>query len=310
MGRSTWDGASASAYASFTTRTAGLRTEEIYSSRTLDPYLDPLGVKLRESRDSAENPESTPIIVALDVTGSMGMIADVIARSGLGTLFESVFDRKIVPGPHVMFMGVGDANCDRAPLQVSQFEADKSIIPQLTKLWLEHGGGGNSFESYNLPWYFAAFHTAHDAFEKRGRRGYLFTVGDEQAPEPLTREQIKRFVGDDVQQAAFESADLLAMAQRTYDCYHVVIEEGNHARAYPRAVRESWEPLMGQRLISLADHKKLAETIVSAIDVAEGRDAREAASAWGAGAAIVHDAIKALPRGNPPRMLPGRGAAA
>lgn len=290
------------AYAAFTASTAGKTTDQVYKSRTMDKDLDPMGVKVRESRDSADNPKSTPLIVGLDVTGSMGMLADIIAREGLGTLFTSIIDRKPISDPHVMFMGIGDANCDQAPLQVSQFEADNRIVDQLTKLWIEKGGGGNMFESYNLPWYFAAFHTVHDSFEKRGKRGYLFTVGDEEVPKDLTKEQLKKFLGDDVE-GHMTTADMLALAQRTYDVYHVIIEEGSHARAVLPRVQEGWRNLLGQHVISLADHKKLAETISSAIEMAEGADADAATAHWGAGASVVHAAVKNLPRGRQPGLL-------
>jgi hypothetical protein len=302
MGGGTFD---PGAYRAFTASTVGRKTDEIYSSRNLHANLNPFGVKVRESRDSVDNPNSTPLIVALDVTGSMGMLADVIAREGLGTLYTSILDRKPITDPHVMFMGVGDANFDSAPLQVSQFEADKRIIEQLTQLYLEHGGGGNNFESYNFPWYFAAFHTVHDSMEKRGKRGYLFTVGDEEAPKPLTKAQIKRFIGDDVE-AELSTLDLLQLAQRSYDVYHVIIEEGNYARSALTRVVDSWTQLLGQHVIRLKDHKKLAETIVSAIEVAEGRDLDASTSAWGIGTAqIVREAVKSLPKRSAPPLLGG-----
>lgn len=299
MGGGTFD---PSAYRAFTSSTVGKSTDEVYSSRGMHKDLNPHGVKVRESRDSADNPKSTPLIVALDVTGSMGMLADVIAREGLGTLFTGILDRKPISDPHVMFMAVGDANCDSAPLQVSQFEADKRIIEQLTNIYLEHGGGGNNFESYNFPWYFAAFHTVHDSMEKRGKRGYLFTVGDEETPAPLTKAQLKTFIGDDVE-AELSTRDLLEIAQRSYDVFHIIIKEGSHARSHLDRVVKSWTDLLGQRVIQLDDHKKLAETIVSAIEVAEGRDAEDSAKGWGAGAGVVHNAIKHLPRGTAPRLL-------
>ncbi len=284
-----------SAYASFASSTVGKTTEDIYTSRHMHPDLNPLNVKFRESRDSADNPRSTPLIVGLDVTGSMGILADNIARKGLGTLFTGVLDRKPITDPHVMFMGIGDAYYDQAPLQVSQFEADNRVVEQLTLLYLEHGGGGNNFESYNLPWYFAANHTVHDSMEKRGKRGYLFTVGDEPAPADLTPDQIKCFIGDTVEPQSTKA--MLEMAQRMYDVYHVVILEGDYARHAPERVLNSWKPLLGQHVIPLADHTKLAETIVSAIEIAEGADASTSAKGWGAGAGVVLDAVKALPRG-------------
>ena len=293
MGGGTFD---PKAYRSFTASTVGKSTDDIYASRSLHASLNPLGVKVRESRDSADNPQSTPLIVGIDVTGSMGMIADVLARKGLGTLFTGVLDRKPITDPHVMFMAIGDANCDRAPLQVSQFEADNRIVEQLTQIYIEHGGGGNNFESYNLPWYFAAMHTVHDSMEKRGKRGYLFTVGDEETPDDLTRDQIKRFIGDDTE-SKLTTRDLLELAQRTYDVYHVIVQEGSHARSYPARVMDRWSSLLGQHVIPLADHTRLSEVIVSAIEVAEGRDAEESAKGWGSGAAVVHAAVKNLPRG-------------
>jgi hypothetical protein len=303
MGGGTFD---PKAYRAFTASTVGKTTDQVYTSRGMNKNLDPKGVKVRESRDSVDNPNSTPLIVALDVTGSMGMLADVIAREGLGTLFTGILERKPISDPHVMFMAVGDANCDQAPLQVSQFEADKRIIEQLTQIYLEHGGGGNNFESYNLPWYFAAFHTAHDSIEKRAKRGYLFTVGDEEAPKSLTKDQISRFIGDDIERE-LTPLDTLQLAQRMYDVYHVVIEEGSHARSHRAEVLNSWDALLGQRVIRLADHKKLAETIVSAIEVAEGADAAASAKGWGSGAHVVHEAVRNLPRGRGPKLL-GRTA--
>lgn len=292
MGSGRWDGDSRASYRAYSNSTVGKSTDEIYSSRSMDEGLDPRKIKVRESRDSEKNPESTPIIVALDVTGSMGMIADVIARKGLGTLFTSILDHNPVKDPHIMFMGIGDANFDRAPLQVSQFEADKTIIDQLTKLYLEHGGGGNGFESYNLAWYFARYHTVHDAMMKRHKRGYLFTVGDEEAPGDLTHDQIVRFVSDKDSEYDLSTAGLLKACQQVYDVFHVVIEEGDYARTAPDKVMRSWNKLLGQHVIPLSDHTKLAETIVSAIAVAEGNHVN-----WDKDtAAVVHEATKNLPR--------------
>jgi hypothetical protein len=213
--------------------------------------------------------------------------------------------RRPVTDPHLMFMGIGDVTAgDKAPLQVSQFEADNRIVEQLTKIWLEAGGGGNCHESYDLPWYFAARHTVHDAMRKRGKRGYLFTVGDEEAPERLTRDEIKTVMGS-APQADILSRDSLREAQRLYDVFHVVIAQGSHAALRPDAVRSSWQEMLGQHVIWLKEHELLAETVVAAIQVAEGADHGAAAGGWGAAAGgVIGDAVKNLPRGVPaPRML-------
>src|SRR5581483_4857808 len=162
--------------------------EQVFASRHLNQALDPKKVTVRESCDSEANPRSTPIILGLDVTGSMGFIAETIAKDGLPKLMEGIYEQMPVTDPHLMFMGIGDAAAhDEAPLQVSQFEAGAlPLIEQLRELWLEGGGGGNHCESYNLPWHFAAHKTAIDCYTKRGEKGYLITSGDEMPPEPFS----------------------------------------------------------------------------------------------------------------------------
>ncbi|HCB15330.1 MAG TPA: hypothetical protein DEP36_17430 [Gammaproteobacteria bacterium] len=283
MGTARWNPSDWSAYAASTSRKT---TDAVFASRSLDNDLNPFGVVTRESRDSALNPESTAIIVGLDVTGSMGMIADALARKGLGTMVEEILARKPVTDPHMMCLGIGDVLYDQAPLQATQFEADIRIARQLERLWLEKGGGGNACESYNLPWYFAAMHTSIDCFKKRGKKGYLFTVGDEEPPCNLPAKAIARFIGDRVQHD-FDSHELLTMVSRMYHVFHIIVEEGSHARHDPRGVRNTWTHLLGQRVIGLSDHTKLAEVIVSAIEVNEGHDRDRVVSSWSKKTAMV-----------------------
>ncbi len=247
-----------------------------------------------KSRDSADNPLSTAIILASDVTGSMGAIAEVMVRSGLDTTMREIYDRKPVSDPHVMVMAVGDAECDQAPLQVSQFEADVRLAEQLKELWIEGGGGGNSGESYHLPWYFAAMKTSIDCFEKRGKKGYLFTIGDEPILSGVTKENLRR-VFDSGAETDLTSAELLAMASRSYEVFHVVLTNVGYARSHLGAVLKTWEPLLGERVIHCDNHEKVAEVVVSAIQVVEGVDKTTVAKSWsGSTAVTVANAVKSL----------------
>lgn len=294
MGSSRWSSAD---WATYSTKTATKSSRDIFRSRDMDPDLDPKGVAMRESRDSDENPNSTAIIVATDVTGSMGMLAENLVRKGLGTLFEEIYDRKPVPDPHIMAMAIGDVNCDRAPLQVSQFEADLRIADQLEKVFVEGGGGGNRFESYDLPMYFAAYHTSIDCFEKRGKKGYLFTLGDEECPAYTSAAGLKEFLGDGAE-ANIPIEEVVAAAEKMYNVYHIIVKEGSHCRWDFDGVKESWTKVLGQRAIVLEDYTKLAEVIVSIIEVNEGKDADEVAGSWsGDTSLVVANAVKDLKAG-------------
>ncbi len=251
---------------------------EIFTETKVNQALSPYNVKVRESRDSTEHPESNAIIVALDVTGSMGFVAKQIAQVGLKRLMDEVYKRKPVADPQVMFMGFDDIAVG-GHFQVSQFESDIRIAEQLGLIWLENNGGGNDYESYALPWLFAAQHTAIDCWEKRKRKGYLFTIGDEQPTPSLDKHDVLRVLGYKPQ-VELNGAALLKAAQKHYNVFHIVAEEGSYARSNKNEVRASWEALMGDNVLFLPDHTKIGELIISTIQIAEGADKDEVVKSW------------------------------
>jgi len=257
MGNSRWSDSDWNTYSS-TTRS--LSQSEIFSRSKMVESLNPKFIQLRESCDSQENPRSTPIILGLDVTGSMGMIANNMAKEGLGTLVTQTLEQKPVSDPHFMFMGIGDSDYDSAPLQVTQFEADIKIGDQLREMWLEKGGGNNSFESYHLPWHFAATRTNIDSFAKHGRKGYLFTVGDELPPNDFTTAHQEKIYGRSERNYTIQ--ELLAMAREKYYVYHLIVNEGSYARSHLGAVTTSWQNLLGQNAVNLTDYRELANVVV------------------------------------------------
>ena len=292
MGYSRWDSndyrsfAAASAVTLNAARSSGMSDsmarKQVFKQTTIKSIFDPKGVMLRESRDSEVNPNSNAIILGLDVTGSMGIVAEKIATEGLGKLVDGILTRKPVDDPHVMVMAIGDAFCDLAPLQVSQFEADIRIAEQLKELWLEGGGGGNAFESYDIPWYFAGKRTAIDCFEKRGKKGYLFTIGDEPPPpQGLTSQQINSIFNGG-EEKSYSSEEMLELAQEKYNVFHIICEQGSHC-SYNQSRDNTiakWRNLLGKKAILLSDYDYISEVIISVMEVNEGADPESVINSW------------------------------
>jgi hypothetical protein len=258
------------AYSNTTTR--GKTREQIFTQRGIHPDLDPLKVKFREAVDSPANPETTPIILAADETGSMGVLAETIIRGSLGEIMRELYARKPVSDPQILCAGVGDVTCDHAPLQVTQFEAAADVLgEQVKKIWLEGNGGGNNGESYPVVWAFASHKTVCDASRKRGKKGYIFTIGDEQPhTTALTAEQLQRFVGISIEQrseASYPTKQALADAQLHWHVFHLIVKPVSD-----QPVLSTWRELLGERAILVENIESLAAGIVSTISVIEGRD--------------------------------------
>ena len=250
------------------------------------PRLDPMGVRIRESQDSAEHPTSLAIAVLFDVTGSMHRVPRLIQRR-LSNLLGLVLDQGYVAHPQILFGAIGDATCDRVPLQVGQFESDNRMDDDLGRIVLEGGGGGQMTESYELAMYFMARHTSIDCHEKRGRKGHLFFIGDEMPYPRVRAREVARVIGDELIDD-IPMRTILAELSGKYHVYYV-LPTGTHYSG-DRRVLDRWRDLLGQRVIQLDDLDALCETLAltvglegDAIDLDDGiRHLRDQGSSAGA----------------------------
>lgn len=236
-------------------------------ARTVHADLNPDGVFMRESRDSDEHPFSTPITVLFDVTGSMGNVPRTL-QTKLPQLLGLLTRKGYAVDPQIMFGAIGDATCDRAPLQIGQFESDNRMDAQLEKIVLEGGGGGQKHESYELALYFMARHTLLDSMINRGRRGYLFIIGDEMPYPRVKPREVKAVIGDDLAEP-ITTEDILTELRRKYDVYYILPTEAHHSG--DKEVLSRWRKLLGQNVLELDDLDAVCETI--ALTVGLGEDA-------------------------------------
>ena len=262
MGGGAW---TSTAYSSYLSSTRGIKdsstintasVNQFYTARKIDPALDPKGVKIRECRDSEEHPNTIPVILALDVTGSMGSACAAVARQ-LDKIITGLYED--VKDVEFMVMGIGDFAYDSAPLQVSQFESDVRICDQLGKIWFERGGGGNAFESYTAAWYFALRHTDLDCW-KRGKKGIIITLGDEPLNPYLPGREFDRVFGYSGQDIS--TVDLYDQVKEKYDVYHIIITDpessGNY---YLTRDKESWGKILDGQHLFAKNSNELPEVI-------------------------------------------------
>ncbi len=262
----------------------------------IHPSLDPKGVKFRESRDSDAHPRSNAISVLFDETGSMGGIPRVFQKK-LAELMKVLLVKGYIQDPQILFGAFGDATCDHIALQVGQFESGVEMDEHLRNIVLEGGGGGTNHESYELALYFLARHTSIDCWEKRGRKGYAFLIGDEKAYPVVDKQQVEKHIGDMLQES-ISLRQIIAEVERRYHFFFIFPRNASHGGDVE--IQDFWRDLLGQRVIFLDDENAVSETIAltiglteNAINLAEGEkdlsDAGASSTAIGAAAKALHD---------------------
>lgn len=187
------------------------------------------------------------------------MIPQEMIKYGLPKLMGSLIQNG-VPDAALMFGAIGDHECDSHPLQVAQFESgDQELDMWLTRTYLEGGGGGNDGESYLLAWYFAANHIKTDAFDKRGQKGFVFTIGDEPCLKNLPVSAVKGIMGSTaVGQGNYSREELLENARKQNHVYHIHINHG-------RICDPAWKQLLGSNLIEITDYTTVSSVIANTI---------------------------------------------
>jgi hypothetical protein len=203
----------------------------------------------------------------------MGSIPHFLVKEGLPHIMGNIIQRGI-KDPQLLFLAIGDHECDTSPLQVGQFESSDELLDKwLTDVYLEGGGGGNAGESYLLAWYFAGLHTVIDCFEKRQQKGFLFTIGDEPTLPEIPANSLKKIMGNG-QYKDYPASVLLDKARERYHVYHLHIKETSSGSQ--QSVMDGWKHTLGDNLIIVDRHAEIARIIPEIVSKVVALEARPA----------------------------------
>lgn len=219
---------------------------QTFDSVSMPKELDPKNV-IRECCNSKEHPNTLPVILALDVTGSMGSACQRTAEA-LGPIVMNLLEKYKERDIEFLIMGIGDVECDSCPIQASQFESDVRISKAIDKIYMEHGGGGNAYESYSAAWYFGLNQTKLDCYDKQGRKGVIITMGDEPLNPYLEKHGLNEATGH-TEQARVMTPELYEKTKDKFDIYHIAVDDrATSYERYKRDIEKTFGQLLGDNL--------------------------------------------------------------
>ena len=210
---------------------------------------------------------ANPLIVAVDVTGSMASWPfEIFDR--LPLLYQTLSQYR--PDLEVSFAAIGDAYCDRWPLQVTGFAKGIELDDKLTALYGE-GGGGDMPESYQLFAHWVNERVATPGAPGDGPDGgrdkpFLVVFGDAPFHPRVTPKEAREVLGLDLAQPVDGIEAWRALARR-FDAWFLRRPGGRKGDE----THAQWAQALGeQRIVTLEDEAR-------AVDYAMGLIARS----WG-----------------------------
>lgn len=152
-------------------------------------------------------------------------------------------------------------------VQVSQFEGDERSADQVRLLQPASMGNDTTTEDYDLGLYYATLITG-DLWEFYGLRGYYTLTLDEIGRGFVTAEGVREFLGQPVDMARMETADICQRLLEHWNLFILQVPSGG-TNMIPYT-REWWtERVGGSRVIQVEDPRLLADVRAALVYVTE-----------------------------------------
>jgi hypothetical protein len=268
MGAGTWD---TGAYTSSKSTRAATGTPDFAYTRSatsVHTNLNPARITAKpfgklESRDSTDHPESNPVLVCFDVTGSnINRAVDFQQKlPNLMTLLNKYLtDPQVAVAANDDYKVVGNNS-----IQISDFESDNRVDDHIRNIWLVGNGGGNNGESYDLLLYAAGHKMVLDSVEKRNKKGYMFLYADELIFPHVLKAEVSDVFGDKIEKD-IPIAEVIEDAQKNFSIF-VIWPRGGEDRAH-----EQYKKLFGEENVLVSQHPNLlCELIASTVGLYESK---------------------------------------
>lgn len=211
---------------------------------------------------------NTPtLIVVTDVTGSMGQWPAVM----FGKLPYLRHELKEYLGEEAKFLlaAVGDATCDSYPLQIqepaSTFEEAKTALEALV---VEGGGGGQTYESYEL----AAGYFLKAVEVARNVKPVLVFIGDEMPYDRLNADQLMALGIRDASSSSMSTEELFKQLAEVYDVYLIHKPYGSSPSGTTKEVAAVWEKLLPENhVVPLQAPERVVDVLFGILANATGK---------------------------------------
>jgi hypothetical protein len=257
---SSWYGKGKYAYGSkgSTRREEAARRAAAHGPRTYDAKAGP-NEKVIDPAKTVRSESPNPLIVAVDVTGSMASWPfEIFDR--LPLLYNTLCQYR--EDLEVCFAAVGDAGCDRWPLQVTTFASGYDLEQLLGSLYGE-GGGGDAPESYGM---LAHWVNTHVEVPNAAETPFFIVYGDISMHKKVPKGQIRDLLGD---QAA-RDVDAVEAWKKVCKTWNVWFLRRPGGRVGDHVDKQWGRAIGSQKIIRIEDEER-------AVDYAMGLIAR----AWG-----------------------------
>lgn len=271
MGGSSYDrdvGYSSSSGSFSSGGTSSSLAKSAFGASGADPSTSPLNRTIRSDRES-------PIIVALDVTGSNIEFARIVYDKA-PMLHGQIEQQGYLNDFDICFAAVGDAHSDSAPLQVCDFQFGIALDEQLKNLFLEGNGGGQRKETYEL----AAHFFNQYCYMPNAKLPFLFMIGDE-APYPYLKPSTARKVLGRSTEETLDTKIIFAEAYKKFRGNVFFLNNpycGDRSDTYNTGeIRQEWVSYVGpanaEKIIPIHEEKSVVDVILGIIAmVSRARD--------------------------------------
>lgn len=215
---------------------------------------------------SLKTDSESPLVIACDVTGSMGeWPATIFSKLPYLDLEGKEYLGK---GMEISFAAIGDAYCDKYPLQARPFDKSKNLEKRLKELVIEGGGGGQTCESYDI----TALHYARNVSMPNAINPLFIFIGDEGLYEFVDKFQAKEFANVAIE-GKLSTKALMQELRSRYSVYLVRKPYGDISSdgedSTNKRIHKQWAEYLG------ADHIAILPEAGRVVDVIFGILAKE-----------------------------------
>ncbi len=253
----------------FDAKTASARAEakaksELEGPRTYVKGSGPVEQMVTpQKRIDTDSPN--PVVVAVDVTGSMATWpAEIFDR--LPLLYQTLSQYR--PDADIAFSAIGDAGCDKWPLQVTDFAQSFSLDGALKAIFGE-GGGGDFPESYGV---FAWWMNRRCDIPKAGQSGsetgrpFLIVYGDADMHPKVPGAQLSKLLGETISGDfdAIEEWNTLCKKWEVWFIRRPTGRIGDH-------IEKQWRAAVGNNYIHIRDEQRAIDYALCIIGHRWGR---------------------------------------